>query len=98
MSSPSPRIPRGATLTDAETSRSLATRSTGDTRTTTSSSAWRVDPLGCTLRVPASAEPVSAVRSYLPAGRTYTANELSKKTVVVIDPGARFGQFVWPAP
>jgi hypothetical protein len=48
--------------------------------------------------VPASAEPVSAVRSYLPAGGTYTANELSKKAVVVIDPGARFGQFAWPAP
>lgn len=56
----------------------------------------RVDLLGRTLKVAPSADPVSAVRSYLRAGGTSTARELAKKAVVVIDPGPRFGQVVWP--
>lgn len=58
----------------------------------------RVDLLGRTLKVEPSADPVSAVRRYLKAGDTATAKELAKKAVVVIDPGARFGQVVWPLP
>jgi len=58
----------------------------------------RVDLLGRTLKVSAAADPVSAVRSYLRTGGTSTARELAKKAVVVIDPGTRFAQVVWPAP
>lgn len=58
----------------------------------------RVDLLGRTLKVSAAADPVSAVGSYLRAGGTSTAKELSKKAVVVIDSGPRFGQVVWPVP
>ncbi|MBE5451262.1 hypothetical protein [Mycobacteroides abscessus] len=56
----------------------------------------RVDLLGRTLKVAPSSEPVAAVRSYLREARTATAKELAKKAVVVVDPGPRFGQIVWP--
>lgn len=58
----------------------------------------RVDLLGRTLKVAPSADPVTAVRSYLRAGATATARELAKKAVVAIDPGAGFGQVIWPVP
>lgn len=58
----------------------------------------RVDLLGRTLKVSPSVDPVSAVRGYLKASGTSTAKELAKKAVVVVDPGARFGQVVWPLP
>ena len=58
----------------------------------------RVDLLGRTLKVDPAADPLAAIRSYLGARATKTAKELSKKAVVVIDPGERFGQVVWPLP
>ena len=58
----------------------------------------RVDLLGRTLKVDPSSDPLAAIRSYLRAQATKTAKELSKKAVVVIDPGERFGQVVWPLP
>jgi hypothetical protein len=57
----------------------------------------RVDLLGRTLNVDVDADPISAVRGYLRAGRTKTAQELGKKAVVVIDPGPTFGGVIWPA-
>ncbi len=56
----------------------------------------RVDLLGRTLKVAASADPVSAVSKYLQTARTSTAKELAKKAVVVIDEGPQFGQVAWP--
>lgn len=56
----------------------------------------RVDLLGRTLAVAPSADPVAAVRSYLRTGVTATSKELAKKAIVVVDPGPRFGQIVWP--
>ena len=56
-----------------------------------------MDLLGRALKVDPAAHPVAAVRDYLRAGATTTAKELAKKAVVVIDPGDRFGQVVWPA-
>lgn len=58
----------------------------------------RVDLLGRTLKVAPFADPVTSVRNYLRAGGTATAKELANKAVVVIDPGARFGQVAWPVP
>jgi hypothetical protein len=58
----------------------------------------RVDLLGRTLKVATTADPVTSIRNYLRAGGTATARELSKKAVVVIDPGPRFGQVAWPLP
>lgn len=58
----------------------------------------RVDLLGRTLKVSTNADPVTSIRNYLRAGGTATARELAKKAVVVIDPGARFGQVAWPLP
>lgn len=56
----------------------------------------RVDLLGRALKVEPSADPVAAVRNYLREGRTKTSKALAEKAVVAIDPGARFGQVVWP--
>jgi hypothetical protein len=58
----------------------------------------RVDLLGRTLKVDPAADPVTSIRQHLRAGGTATAKELAKKAVVVIDPGARFGQVAWPLP
>jgi hypothetical protein len=58
----------------------------------------RVDLLGRSLKLDASLDPLAAIRGYLGAGATKTAKELAKKAVVAIDPGARFGQVVWPLP
>jgi hypothetical protein len=56
----------------------------------------RVDLLGRTLKVAPFADPVTSARNYLRAGGTATAEELAKKAVLVIDPGATFGQVAWP--
>jgi hypothetical protein len=84
--------------TDAEASRTSATQEHGRHPDDYESVGRRVELLGRTLKVSASADPVSAVRSYLRAGGTSTAKELSKKAVVVSDPGARFSQVIWAAP
>ena len=57
-----------------------------------------MDLLGRALKVDPAADPITSVRQYLRAASTATAMELAKKAVVVIDPGARFGQVAWPVP
>lgn len=56
----------------------------------------RVDFLGRSLPVPRDADPVAALRSYLSAARTDTAQELAKKAVILLAPGHAAGELVWP--
>ena len=52
----------------------------------------RVDLPGRTLKVAPSADPIAGVRNHLRVAATATA----KNAVVVVDPGAWFGQVAWP--
>lgn len=56
----------------------------------------RVDFLGRSLRA-SDADPVTAVRDYLAARNTATAQELAAKAVVLISPRELLGQIIWPA-
>ena len=57
----------------------------------------RVDLLGRSLDAPPGAEPAAAVRGWLSAARTETARQLAAKAVVLISPGHRSGEVIWPA-
>jgi len=56
----------------------------------------RVDLLGRSLPVPLGTDPVAAIRQYLAARRTTSAQELAKKAAVMIDPRERVGEVAWP--
>ena len=55
----------------------------------------RVDLMGRSLKVPPTADPVSAVRSYLARSGTETARQLAKKAVVLLDPASLRGVVIW---
>ncbi|WP_328435374.1 hypothetical protein [Nocardia puris] len=55
-----------------------------------------VDFMGRDLDVPADADPVEAIRSYLRGRRTATARHLSQRAVVVVEPDYLLGQVIWP--
>ena len=57
----------------------------------------RVDLLGRSLDAPPGAEPAAALRGWLSAARTETARQLAAKAVVLITPGHRAGEVIWPA-
>lgn len=56
----------------------------------------RIDCLGRSLLVPPGADPVAAVRDYLSAARTETAQELGKKAVILLTPDHAAGEVIWP--
>ena len=56
----------------------------------------RIDLLGRSLPVPLGTDPVAAIRQYLAARRTTSAQELAKKAAVLIDPRERVGEVAWP--
>ena len=56
----------------------------------------RVDLLGRSLPVPPGADPTDAIRRYLAAAETRSSRELAAKAVVLIYPGDRVGEIVWP--
>lgn len=56
----------------------------------------RVDLLMRALPVDRDADPARALCTYLAAGQTGTARHLSAKGVVLIDPGRRRGEVIWP--
>jgi hypothetical protein len=57
----------------------------------------RVDLLGRSLPARPGADPADVLRRYLAARRTDSAKALAAKAVVLIDPGNRAGEIVWPA-
>jgi hypothetical protein len=57
----------------------------------------RVDLLGRSLPAESSADVADALRRYLAARRTDSAKALAAKAVVLINPGNRAGEIVWPA-
>jgi hypothetical protein len=57
----------------------------------------RVDLLGRSLPFDAGTDVAKALRRYLRAGRTATARHLAAKAMVLIEPGGRLGEIVWPA-
>lgn len=59
-------------------------------------SGQRVDLLGRSLPVPLGTDPAQALRQYLAARRTASANALAAKAVVLIHPPDRAGEVVWP--
>jgi hypothetical protein len=56
----------------------------------------RVDLLGRSLDAPPGAEPSAVLRGWLSAGRTESARQLAAKAVVLITPGHRAGEVIWP--
>ncbi|WP_435123461.1 hypothetical protein [Micromonospora tulbaghiae] len=56
----------------------------------------RVDLFMRALPVDVGTEPAAALRGYLRAGRTESARRLAVKGVVLIAPGDRRGEIVWP--
>jgi hypothetical protein len=57
----------------------------------------RVDLLGRSLPAEPGADSAEILRRYLTARRTDSAKCLAAKAVVLIDPGNRAGEIVWPA-
>lgn len=55
-----------------------------------------VDLFGRSLPVQSDTDPTGALRRYLTAGRTRTAEALAAKAVVLIAPRNRAGEIVWP--
>jgi hypothetical protein len=56
----------------------------------------RVDLLARSLPFPPDADPVQCICTYLSDSQTKTANELSRKAVVLIEPKDLMGKIVWP--
>ena len=56
----------------------------------------RDDLLGRSLPVAPGADPADAIRRYLSARRTKSARALAAKAAVLIHPGSRAGEIVWP--
>jgi hypothetical protein len=56
----------------------------------------RVDLFGRSIDAPPGAEPAEALRRYLSLGRAKSARLLSRKAVVLLDPGPRRGEVIWP--
>lgn len=55
-----------------------------------------VDLLGRSLKCSKNADPVKMIRDYLKNRETKSANELSKKAVVMLFPENLFGKVIWP--
>ncbi|MBB4636889.1 hypothetical protein [Longimicrobium terrae] len=58
----------------------------------------RVDLLGRSLDVSVGTDVGLAIRRWLQAGRTKSAQLLAAKAVVLLSPADRLGEVVWPAP
>jgi len=56
----------------------------------------RVDLLGRSLDARTDAEPVTALRDYLSAARTDSAEELAAKAAILIEPHQLVGRVAWP--
>jgi hypothetical protein len=56
----------------------------------------RVDLLGRSLPVQKDADIAQCLSEWLTSGRTETARELARKSVVLLAPVQRMGQIVWP--
>ena len=56
----------------------------------------RIDCLGRSLPVPPGADPVAAVRDYLSAARTETAQKLAEKAAILLAPDHAAGEVIWP--
>jgi hypothetical protein len=56
----------------------------------------RVDLLARSLPFAVTADPVQSIQAYLAGGRTKTANALSRKAVILIEPQGLMGQISWP--
>ena len=56
----------------------------------------RVDLLGRSLPAPGGADPAAILRDYLSAARTASAKALATKAVILLIPGHRAGELVWP--
>ena len=56
----------------------------------------RVDLLARSIRFSLTSDPAQSIREYLARPSTKTAQELSRKAVVLIEPKSFVGEIVWP--